>query len=91
MKTVTVDTTAGGTTICAAGFRKFAHIQNVGSVDVYLKYDGSATALTTSNGIKLSPSEWLVLNNLPGQPLFTDAILGIVASGSADVRVQGVD
>lgn len=90
MKVVSVDTTAGGTEIVPAGYRNFIHIQPIGA-DLYVKYDGSATALTTSNGLKISDGAYLNLNNDGSKHLFNHPIIGITASGTATVRVQGVD
>jgi len=90
MKQVSVDTTAGGTSVVSAGFREFVHIQ-VLTADTYFKYDGSSTTLTTSNGIKISAGNFLNLNNDGSKPLFLHDIVAITAAGTADLRVQGVD
>lgn len=91
MKAVTVDTTAGGIQICAAGDRDFLHIQNNGATDIFVKYDGSATALTAANGVKVAAGEWLVLNNDGTRKIFNKEVRGITSAGSSDVRVMGTD
>ena len=90
MKQVSVDTTAGGTTVVSAGFRNFVHIQ-VLTADTYFKYDGSSTTLTASNGIKVSAGNFLTLNNDGAKQIFDADIIAITASGTADLRVQGVE
>lgn len=92
MKTVTVNTTAGGVELAPAGNRAFIHLYNAGSVTAYLKYDGDATALTTSNGMPLPAGATLHLNNdAGGKAPFIHEVRGITASGSTDIRVQGED
>ena len=90
MKAVTVDTTAGGVQLCAAGDRDFVHIQN-GATDIYLKYDGSATTLTAANGCKLAAGEWLILNNDGTRKIFNKEVRAITSAGTSDVRVMGTD
>lgn len=91
MKAVTVDTTAGGVQIAPAGDRDFVHVQNNGATDIFVKYDGSATALTAANGVKVAAGEWLVLNNDGSKKIFNKEVRGITSAGSSDVRVMGVD
>lgn len=90
MTQVDVDTTAGGTLVVPSGNYKFIHIQ-VLTTDTYFKYDGSDTALTTSNGIKVTAGNFLNLNNNGTKNIFNHDIYGITASGTADIRVQGTD
>ena len=87
MKTVTVDTTAGGVAIVAAGPpRNRLILCNVSAGTVFLKVDGSATALATTNGLPLLQN---VPMNLSG--LGITAVAGIVAAATSDVRVAFED
>ncbi len=85
MKVVTVNDTAGGITIVTAGprVRPILVIKN-GSTAIFVKFDGDSTALTASNGFPLAANEVL---NLSGLPVTT--VVGITASGSSSVAVQG--
>jgi hypothetical protein len=88
MQAIQVQTTV--TTIAAAGNRDFLHIQNVSDTDIYLKYDGSSTTLTASNGVKLAAGEWLILNNDGYRNVFRNLVQAIHGgSGDKEVRVQG--
>lgn len=89
MKAVTVTTSP--TEICAAGPRNFIHIQNLSVQDVYFKYDGGATVLTTANGVKLAAGESLVLNNDGTRNIFVHQVQAIVGAGTSDVRAMGVE
>lgn len=90
MKAVSVNTTAGGTLVVSSGYRDFVHIQ-VLTADTYFKYDGSDTALTTANGIKITTGNFLNLNNDGSKRLFEHDIYAITAAGTADLRVQGAE
>lgn len=92
MKVVTVDTTVGGVEISPKGGRSFIHIQNPSDSggSIFIKYDGTATALTVANGWEIAPGEDLHLNNDGSMELFEHQIMGISA-GSIDVNVQGKD
>lgn len=83
-----VNVTTSATTIAAANYgRRLLMIQNVSDTDIYLKLDSSATALTTSNGIKLPAGGTpLVITCKPGE--FTNLVQGIHGgSGNKEVRV----
>lgn len=89
MKATNVTTTAAQ---IAAGnpSRKFLHIQNVSDTDIYVSYDGDATALTTSNGLKVAAGDTLMLNNDGTRCLFEHAVYAIHGgSGNKEVRIQG--
>ena len=62
-------------------------LQNLSdTVDVYLGNENAGDdALTTSNGILLAAGATLILGG--NGSMFTDAIYGRTASGSADVRL----
>lgn len=88
MKAVNVTTTAAE--IVPAGNRDFVHIQNVSTETIYFKYDGSATALTTANGMPVPPDGFLILNNDGSRNLFNKAIFAIHGgAGNQEIRVQG--
>lgn len=92
MKTVAVDTTAGGILLAAAGHRDFLHVQNTdAAINIFVKYDGDSDALTSANGMRLAPGDWLVLNNDGVRKIFDKEVRAIAASGSVDVRVAGVE
>lgn len=67
--------------------RRFLSIQPVDG-DVFVKYDGSSTDLTASNGQKVEQNVILSLVNSPGQA-FQNEVWAVSASGDVDVRVQG--
>lgn len=76
----------------AQNARRFKTImlQNVDDADsVALKMDGSADVLTSSNGILLKAGELLVLEE--DKASFHNDIYGITASGTAVVRIQGIE
>lgn len=76
--------------LAPAGHRRFIHIQNVSDADIFLKYDGSATALTTANGFKLIPGAALLLDN--ENNLHSHAVHVIHGgAGNKEIRVQGID
>jgi hypothetical protein len=84
--------TTAETTVVAPGPYEFIHIQNVSDTTVYLKYDGSATALTTANGFPLAANQTLMLNNDNQKQLFRRGVTAIHgASGNKEIRVQGTD
>ena len=87
MKTVAVGTTAGGDVIVAAGPpRARLMLANAGAATIFLKFDGSATALTTANGFPLIQNAVL---DLSGKGV--TAVRGIVASATVDCRVAFED
>jgi len=99
MTAVTVQSTV--TQIVPAGKYGFIYIYNNSNQTVYLQFDGSdaissPVALTTSNGFPLLPNQAIIFENRIGpsfnssisQPLYGNKINGIVASSTADVRVQ---
>lgn len=43
--------------------RRWAHLCNRSAFTIYVKYDGSATALTVANGIPIGPGGVLMLGN----------------------------
>jgi len=90
MKAFNVTTTAQQ--VAAAGNRDFVHLQNVSDTDIYVKYDGSAAALTTTNGLKIIPGGYLILNNDGSRNVFTQAVWAIHGgTGNKEVRIQGAD
>jgi len=90
MKALNVTTTAAE--IVPAGNRDFVHIQNVSDTDIYVKYDGSETALTTANGIKIAVERSLILNNDSARNIFNKAVWAIHGgAGNKEVRISGID
>lgn len=79
------------TNIVARGNRDFVAIQNVGLVNVFVKFDGSSVPLTTANGFKLEPGSVLFLNNDGTKQIFTRDIEAISESGDIELRIQGED
>ena len=79
---VTVTTSA--TVILAASQYSKALVQNVSASTVYLQYTKESTALTIANGIQLLAGESLEIQQNDEE---CPAILGIVASGTAEVRI----
>ena len=77
------------TLIAAGGNRKFIHLFNNSNVNVYLSYDGDSATLTTANGFVLLPGAVLQINNDGHSNIFDQAVYGIVATGTAEVRIQG--
>lgn len=86
MKVVTVDTTAGGVEIVAAGpaIRRDILIIKNGATAMFVKFDNSATVLSAANGMPMAANEILNLSGLPVRQ-----VLGITAAGSTSVAVQG--
>jgi hypothetical protein len=93
MYAITVTDAAGGTLVVRAGNRDFVHLRNFDEDDtVYVRYDGSATALTTANGFPIPPGGILALDNDGSRNVFNKAIYAICATGaSVELRVQGAD
>lgn len=88
MQAFNVTTTAQK--VASAGNRDFIHVQNVSDSDVYVKYDGDSTALTTANGLKIAAGDILVLNNDGHRNVFTRELWAIHgAAGNKEVRIQG--
>lgn len=74
----------------APGNRDFVHIYNNSDAVIYAKYDGSATALTTANGIPIPVAGFLILNNDGQRNLFNKPIELIHGgAGNKEVRIQG--
>lgn len=93
MKSVTIGNTPTKILDAPSGARSLAYLVNNSSQTVFLVFDGTdPSTLTTANGLPLFPNQALALVNSLAANLsnitFTAAIYGIVASGSADVRVQ---
>lgn len=89
MNVLQIDSTAGGTTIDAAGNREFIHIYNIGPETIFLKYDGDAAVLTPANGWPVPANTWYNLDNDGSKPIFNKAVKAITASGTAEIRIQG--
>jgi hypothetical protein len=77
-------------------YRNWIIIQNVSDTDIYLKFNGATTALTTSNGIKLAAGAILTLTNnstTESNGMSNLAKYSVVAihggSGSKTLRIQG--
>ena len=95
MQAVTVDTTAGGTTLLAANpRRRLVALRNTGATDAALKFDESSTALTAANGFPLKAGEtmvfgpqWLQVYNGVDMQFAWKAI---VASGSTTIIAHDV-
>lgn len=90
MKATNVTTTAAE--IVPAGNRDFVSIQNVSEEDIYLKFDGSAVALTTANGRLLSGGAEIFLENAGPRQIYRHSVWAIHGGvGDKEVRIQGVD
>lgn len=90
MKAVNVTTTAAE--IVAPGNRDFVHIYNNSDEVIYLGYDGSPNALTTSNGFPLAVGGILTLNNDGYRNVFHKGVSAIHGgTGNKEVRIQGED
>lgn len=101
MANVSVDTTSGGVSVLAKnGNRRAALIKApIGNTaTVYVKFDSSATALTTSNGYPLEPGDELILagrsmggsvgDKMPGGTSeHWCEVKAIVATGTQNLRV----
>jgi len=97
---ITVDTTAGGIQILDSNnVRRSAVLENRGSIDAYIKYDGSATALTASNGQLLRAGQTMTItadyicgtqDAYLGYADMRYAIKAIVASGSTTIIANEV-
>jgi len=85
MRTVTVDTTVGGTVLAPAGVHPLGiSIANVTAATLYVSWDG--TAPTTAAGFPVPASTGtLHLSREQAER----GVKGIVAAASNDVRVQG--
>lgn len=81
-------TTSAAQIVAASHSRKLLVIQNVSDTDVYLKFDSSATEVTTANGFKLAAGDPpLIVTCEPGEfPYAVRAIHG--GSGNKDCRIQ---
>ena len=93
LSAVTIDTTATGIVIAAQNnVRKQLRIKSLSTntVDVFLKFDDSATVLTAANGYPLKPGEEIVLLPVIGANgcSIPHQVKGITASSSAELRVQ---
>lgn len=90
MKTFTATTTSQEAV--PAGNRDFVSIHNNdAAATVYLKFDGSNVALTSANGHPLAAGQTLILANEGTRQVFRHAIYVITASGTIDLRIQGVN
>lgn len=89
MQAISVGTIS--TPVCPAGNRDFvALFNNDASATVYLSFDGDAAALTTANGFPLPAQQSLFLNNVSVHNSINKAINAICASGTVDLRAQGI-
>lgn len=77
--------------IVAAGNRDFVHIRNGDDEDwIWVKYDGSATALTKLNGMPIPPGGFLNLDNSAQKNIYRHPIFAIADTGvTVEVRIQG--
>ena len=89
MKAVTVDTTIGGVQIAAAGNRDFINIYNNSGQTLFISYDGDSAALTVNTGWPIPAGQYFALSNDANRNVYNKEVRGIVAGGTADVRVQG--
>lgn len=82
--------TTSATTIAAAGVgRPAVTIVNVSDTVVYLKWDASATTITTALGVPLAINGSITI---PGGDRYAPAITCIHAGvGNKELRVMGVD
>jgi hypothetical protein len=88
MRAFNVTTTAQE--IVAVGNRDFVHVYNNSDEVIYVRYDGSASALTTANGMPIPVAGWLILNNDGQRNLFNKAVWGIHGgTGNKEIRIQG--
>lgn len=73
-------------------FTKFFHVQNKGTVSLFVKFDSSDTALTVANGIEVPVGETLYLENISLQNrLYESPVYAVHADGSSqEARVQSV-
>ena len=92
MQAITVGTTA--VQLAPAGNRDFVHIQNLGTVPIFVCYDGSEGAsgvnLTTSSGVKIVPGQTFTLDNVGVRNIYNKQVWGISGTAGQDVRVMGV-
>ena len=101
MSNVLVDTTTGGVSVLASnGNRRAALVKapSANTATVYIKFDSSATVLSTSNGYPLEPGDEIILagrahggavgDKAPGGSAeHWCAVLAIVAAGTQNLRV----
>ena len=86
--TAAVSVTSSATVLIAQNFERIGLIlENLGTQVVYWGTDSSDT---TASGLTLQPAERRVFDFEGGSPqyFFSDGLWGIVASGTADVRVM---
>ena len=83
-----VQVTTSPTELIPANVRRLGFvIQNISDSDIFLKMDGSTTALTAANGLKLGPNEYLSMTTSENQ--IFDAVSGIHSGiGDKEVRIQ---
>lgn len=91
---VTVDDTAGGTTLVSAAEARKAKVIIVqleaGEDDIALAFDGGAVALTFANGLLLLAGTERVIEM--DKASFTNGVKAITAAmGSASVRVHVIE
>lgn len=80
-------TTSAAQVVASKGSRKWLIIQNVSDVDIFFKFDSSATALTSANGYKLAPGADVKWAGNTGD--YINAIIAVHdGSGSKEIRVQ---
>ena len=77
--------------IVAAGNRDFVHIRNNHDTEsIWVKYDGSATALTSTNGLPIVAGGLLLLENAGARNIHRNPIYAIADTGkSVNIRIQG--
>ncbi|MBI5770846.1 MAG: hypothetical protein HZA93_23920 [Verrucomicrobia bacterium] len=62
--------------------RRWAHLHNRSNVTIYVKYDGSDTALTVANGLPIPPNGERQLGNAAGDQDFWHDIWAIHDDGA---------
>ena len=78
----TPNVTYVATTVDAGRRRRWLFLHNPNAFVVYLKFDGSATALTVANGFPLGPGQTLPLANTAGETEFFHDIWAMHNEGS---------
>jgi len=82
---VAVSVTTSATTLIAANPKRISlFVQNLHTVSIFFS---ETSGVTTANGLELKPNEMIVEEYDGHETRYTGAYFGIVASGTADVRV----
>lgn len=93
MKALSVIHGATPTLVAAAGNRNYLHIYNNSDTTIYLSYDGSATTVSTANGMPLKAGTALLISNDSMPNVYNNAVYAVHGDAAVDkeLRLMGVE